>query len=87
MDLDGEQFDGEQIDVLERVLTSPAAGTFVPLGRAPHRVEIDEVVGHVQTSDALLEVRSAFRGDLVEVVASAGQRVQPHERIAWLRVA
>lgn len=79
--------DGEQIDVAERVLTSPAAGTFMPLGSAPGQVEVDDVVGHVQTSDSLVAIRSAFRGRVIEVLAAAGQRVQPHERIAWLRVA
>jgi len=79
--------DGEQIHVLERVVTSPTAGTFRPLGLAPGLVEVDDLVGHVQTSDALVPVRSAFRGLVIEVVASAGQRMQPHERVAWLRVA
>lgn len=79
--------DGEQIDVAERVLTSPAAGTFVPLQSQPDQVEVDEVVGHVRTGDSLIAVRSAFRGRVIEVIASAGQRVQPHERLAWLRVA
>lgn len=79
--------DGEQIDVFERVLTSPAAGTFRPLTFVVGDVEVDDVVGHVETNDALIEVRSAFRGRVVEVVASAGQRLRSHERVAWLRVA
>lgn len=79
--------DGEQIDVTERVVASPAAGTFMPLGRELRHVDVDDLVGHVQTSGSLVAIRSAFRGLVVEVVASPGQRVQPHERIAWLRVA
>lgn len=81
------RIDGEQLHVLERVLISPTAGTFQPLELAPDLVEIDDVVGHVRTNDALVPVRSAFRGRVIQVVASAGQRMQPHERIAWLRVA
>jgi hypothetical protein len=79
--------DGEHIDVRERLVTSPVAGTFVPLDSPPQHVEVDDVVGHVLTSDAVVVVRSAFRGWVVEVVATAGQRLRPHERVAWLRVA
>lgn len=79
--------DGEQIHMLERLVTSPTAGTFVPLEPVPDLVEVDGLVGHIQAAGSLVEVRSAFRGQLVEVVASVGQRLQRHERIAWLRVA
>ncbi|MFZ6003620.1 MAG: hypothetical protein ACOYXM_06755 [Actinomycetota bacterium] len=79
--------DGEQVFVNERVVASPAAGTFMPLDRALEQVDIGDVVGHIRTNDSLVEVRAAFRGLVVEVVASAGQRLQTHERIAWMRVA
>lgn len=79
--------DGEQLHMLERVITSPVAGTFVPRALSSEVVEADDVLGHVRTNDDLVPVRSPFRGQVVEVVASAGQRIQPHERIAWLRVA
>lgn len=79
--------DGEQVFVNERIVASPAAGTFIPLDGAPARVDIGDVVGHIRTSDSLVAVRAAFRGLVVEVVASAGQRLQAHERIAWMRVA
>lgn len=79
--------DGEQVFLNERIVPSPAAGTFVPLHGSLAQVEVGDVVGHVRTSDSLVAVRAAFRGLIVEVVASAGQRLQAHERIAWMRVA
>lgn len=79
--------DGEQIHMAERVVLSPAAGTFVPLEPAPAVVDADGVIGHIRAAGALVEVRSAFGGALVEVVAAHGQRLRPHERVAWLRVA
>jgi len=82
-----QHLDGEQLHMLERVITSPAAGTFMPHVLSAGVVEVDDVLGHVRTNDDLVPVRSAFRGHVVEVVAAAGQRMQPHERIAWLRVA
>lgn len=73
--------------MVERVVTSPTAGTFLPLDPVPSQIDEDTVIGHVIATDALVEVRSRFRGHLVDVVACEGQRVQAYERIAWLRVA
>ena len=70
-----------------RLVTSPVAGTFVPLRPPPDRIDRDGVVGHVSVAGALVEVRSAFGGRVVDVVASEGQRLQVHERVAWLQVA
>ena len=78
---------GEQLSVGERLVTSPVAGTFVPLDAVPDHIEIDEVIGHVRTGDSLVAVRSPFRGRVIEIVATGGQRLKPHERIAWLRLA
>ena len=41
------------------------------------------VVGHVGD----LEVRSAFAGELVDVLAVDGERLAPSEPVAWLRSA
>ena len=73
--------------MLERVVTSPAAGTFLPLDPVPSHIDEETLIGHVFATDTLIEVRSRFRGTLVDVVACEGQRVQAYERIAWLRVA
>ena len=79
--------EGEQLHILERVVTSPVAGTFLPLDLASSHVEEDALIGHVFATGAVVEVRSRFRGHLIDVVACEGQRVQAYERIAWLRVA
>jgi predicted deacylase len=78
---------GEIIEVSERIIVSPAVGSYEPLA-ALGAVEAGDVIGHVaQVGQPPVPVRSPFRGDLVEVVAWPGERVVHHQRVAWLRVA
>jgi [acyl-carrier-protein] S-malonyltransferase len=79
------ELDGEHLDVYERVVISPASGVFMPADRTDGPVRPGDTLGHVLCSDGLVAVSSPFRGDVVEVVALRGERVQCHERIAWLR--
>ena len=81
------EMQGEELHVLERVVTSPAAGTFVPIEPVPDHVSCNTLLGHIRSASTVVEVRSRFQGRLVEIVAAPGQRLQPFERIAWLRVA
>jgi hypothetical protein len=78
---------GETIDVVERVIVSPAVGVYEPLD-GTQDVEAGDVIGHVAVAGQdRVPVRSPFAGRLVEVVAWHGERVLHRQRIAWLRVA
>lgn len=76
---------GEHLFVTERLVVSPGAGLFrsEPEIGAGTVVEPGTVVGHVGD----LEVRSAFAGELIEVLAVDGERLAPSEPVAWLRSA
>ena len=78
--------DGETIDVVERVIVSPAGGVYEPLD-LPHDLATGDVIGHVAVAgEERVAVRSPFAGRLGEVVAWHGERVVHRQRIAWLRV-
>ncbi|HYF45823.1 MAG TPA: ACP S-malonyltransferase, partial [Acidimicrobiales bacterium] len=76
---------GEHLFVTERLVVSPGAGVFRPEpGVGPGSpVEPGTLVGHVGD----LEVRSAFAGQLVDVLAVDGERLATSEPVAWLRSA
>jgi [acyl-carrier-protein] S-malonyltransferase len=90
---DGHQ--GERLYVSERLIISPCAGIFdfpadaagngaASGGPAPGTgspIEIGDLVGLVSGT----EVRSAFAGELMGVLAHPGERVQTGQPIAWLR--
>ncbi len=80
-------YDGETVEVPERVIVSPSSGVFVPAESGGH-VDEGAVIGHVhRTGSDRVPVRSPFRGQLVQVVAREGERVFVHDRIAWMRAA
>ena len=73
-----------------RVIVSPAAGVFRPLADLadlPELVAAGSAVGHVLTKGAEVPVVSPFSGVLVAVDAVGGERLEPYQRIAWLRAA
>jgi biotin carboxyl carrier protein len=81
---------GEQLDVLERVVVSPATGTFTAL--PPQTVTTEgeivrrgQVVGTVNGPGGAVRVESPFTGFLMGILAVAGERVREGEPIAWLR--
>ena len=81
---------GEHLDVLERVVVSPATGTFAPL--PPETVTTEgeivrrgQVVGMVTASGATVSVASPFTGFLMGILALPGERVREGEPVAWLR--
>ena len=78
---------GEKIDVVERVIVSPAGGVYETL-HGNRDVAAGDVIGHVAVAGQdRVPVRSPFAGRLIEVVAWHGERVLHRQRIAWLRVA
>lgn len=77
------QHEGEHLFASERLVVSPAAGVFTPVGEVHDggRIEVGTVLGHVGDT----EVRSAFAGVLQSYIAVAGERVTLRQPIAWLR--
>jgi [acyl-carrier-protein] S-malonyltransferase len=77
------QHEGEHLFAVERLVVSPAAGVFTPLGDVHDGtlIGVGTVLGHV--GDA--EVRSPFAGVLQSYIAVEGERVTLRQPIAWLR--
>lgn len=82
---------GEQLDVLERVVVSPATGNFRPL--PPETVTAEgeivsegQALGVVEGPGLSVPVRSPFRGFLMGMKVQPGERVREGQPVAWLRV-
>ena len=78
-----QQHEGEHLFAVERLVVSPAAGLFTPLGTIADGslLEVGTVLGHVGDT----EVRSPFAGVLQSYIAVTGERVTLRQPIAWLR--
>lgn len=74
---------GEHLYVSERMVISHTAGVFMPASAHPAGAEID--VGTLVGTVSGHEVRSAFAGTLMGILAEAGERVQIGQPVAWLR--
>jgi [acyl-carrier-protein] S-malonyltransferase len=77
------QHEGEHLFATERLVVSPAAGVFLPIGSVADgsHIEVGAVLGHVGDS----EVRSPFAGIVQSYIAVEGERVTLRQPIAWLR--
>lgn len=76
--------EGEHLFGFERLIVSPAAGIFTPIGfDANGLIEVGTVLGHVGEH----EVRSPFRGILQNFIAVDTERVTSRQPIAWLRTS
>jgi [acyl-carrier-protein] S-malonyltransferase len=75
--------EGEHLFAVERLVVSPAAGVFTPIGglEGGTVISVGEVLGRV----ADREVRSPFAGVLQSYIAMEGERVTLRQPIAWLR--
>ena len=62
-------------------------GVFTSLEAVSDRVEVGSTLGFVDCGGESVPVLSPFRGRLVSVVAADGQRLAPHQRVAWLRAS
>jgi [acyl-carrier-protein] S-malonyltransferase len=80
----GTAVQGEHLFAVERLVVSPAAGIFTPVGLVDgDRIEVGTVLGHVGDH----EVRSPFGGVLQSYIAVDTERVMPRQPIAWLRTS
>ena len=74
--------EGEHLFAVERLVVSPAAGIFTPLGLdSGAMIDVGSVIGHVGEH----EVRSPFEGVLQSFIAVDTERVTSRQPIAWLR--
>ena len=72
-------------EIAERLVVSPAAGVFNPIGGLTDGTIIS--VGTVLGTIGDVEVRSPFAGELQSYIAVDGERVTLRQPIAWLRTA
>ncbi len=77
------KLEGEHLFAVERLVVSPAAGVFTPLGNRQEGspIAVGDVLGHVGG----VEVRSPFAGVLQSYIALDTERVTRRQPIAWLR--
>lgn len=77
------QHEGEHLFAVERLIVSPAAGVFTPVGdvKSGTVIDVGRVLGHVGD----VEVRSPFAGRIENYIAVEGERVTSRQPIAWLR--
>ncbi len=75
--------EGEHLFAVERLVVSPGAGIFTPLGGIEDGtpISVGTVLGHVGD----VEVRSPFAGILQSYIAVDTERVTTRQPIAWLR--
>jgi [acyl-carrier-protein] S-malonyltransferase len=76
---------GEHLFATERVVVSPVAGVFTPVGTLADGslIQVGTVLGDIGGE----EVRSPFAGVLQSYIAVDGERVTKRQPIAWLRTA
>jgi [acyl-carrier-protein] S-malonyltransferase len=79
----GRQLAGEHLFAVERLVVSPTAGIFTPIGtlRDGDHIEVGTVLGHVGDT----EVLSPFDGVLQSYIALDTERLSARQPIAWLR--
>jgi [acyl-carrier-protein] S-malonyltransferase len=77
------QIEGEHLFASERLVVSPAAGLFTPIGTVAEgsMIEVGAVLGTVGEA----QVHSPFAGVLQSYIAVDGERVTARQPIAWLR--
>ncbi len=77
------QHEGEHLFATERLVVSPAAGVFAPIGGLTEgsHIEVGAVLGAIGDT----EVRSPFAGVLQSYIAVDGERVTLRQPVAWLR--
>jgi len=77
------QLEGEHLFATERLVVSPGAGVFAPIGGlgGGDAISVGTVLGLIGDT----EVRSPFAGVLQSYIAVDGERVTMRQPVAWLR--
>ena len=88
----GRHVQGELAHVVERVVVSPAAGLFRPatddaLDVNGEHVTRGQELGVIEAPGSSTPVHCPFEGQLMGMLAQAGERLREGQPIAWLRVA
>jgi biotin carboxyl carrier protein len=79
---------GELLDVPERMIVAPSVGVFRPNVVADGDVvQAGEEIGVLEGPGVSMPVCSPFRGELIGMLAHAGERLREGQPVAWLRVA
>lgn len=82
--------EGERILIPERMIVSPADGVFRSANNGDdvvgRNIQINDVIGYVETVGKSVEILSPFTGTLRGLIAHSGERLRQHEPVAWLRV-
>ena len=82
--------EGERILIPERMIVPPADGVFRAISNngdlIGESVDVDEVIGYVETVGQSIPVTSPFHGVVHGLIAHSGERLRRHEPVAWLRV-
>lgn len=81
------EHDGERLETVERVIVSPVAGVFSRRSDMPEVVSVGSPLGYVQTGGEQVPVLSPFAGLLMAIDAVDGERLEPYQRVGWLRAA
>lgn len=89
--MEADLFHGEEVIVLERVIVAPMAGRFHPVadgGELLHEsiLTAGQTIGYLVLPGETRPVPSPFAGQLMGVLALAGERVRAGQPLAWLRV-
>ncbi len=85
------EMEGERILIPERMIVSPADGVYRAISNngdlIGEIVNVDDVIGYVETVGSSIPVTSPFEGIVHGLIAHSGERLRRHEPVAWLRVA
>lgn len=82
----------ESVNLLERLILAPRAGTFHPVNPdvsldEPIRVAMGDEVGVVIQLGEKHEVESPFTGTMLGLLVLPGERVRAGQPVAWLTTA
>lgn len=82
----------DDVDLVERLVVAPVAGVFFPAytdisAGSPGSVAIGDEIGVLVRAGEKHSVTSPFTGQLLGMLAQAGERVRLYQPVAWLTMA
>lgn len=79
---------GEHLAVSERMVVAPVVGVYRTTAITDGQmIDAGDAIGFVDGPGTATPVRSPFRGELMGMLAHAGERLREGQPVAWLRVA